>query len=379
MAFSEGLQWMCGLVLVLLTLLEGSWGRAQADTGGWVQQGVPTNDLPAGVASFGPTWPAQDSSQYSPWLVELGGRLVMYYCKNVQMNQSGTEINRDRVHRVERAPNGTWGPSTVAVEGTNTTAPDDLSCSPGVVTVRAQHHMFYVGAARARGMTLFLLHAVSTDAVGVSWTRLGLVGGSWPQPFPGYFETPTPIYDSTRQSLSLYVPATPRNGGSSGIFVSHSISSNMHELTAPELVPSSPPKAQAGRLVLPPPACVASATSANAALLYIYSVSVKGAPPTAVTIASGRSLDSLSMRKVLFRASGQGGSWDADRVWSPTAMWVPNRRDANGSTCDLMVYYAGNVGTYAWWGANTSIGHRRFSWQPSTSNRKKQLAIIHSS
>ena len=27
------------------------------------------------------------------------------------------------------------------------------------------------------------------------WARRGLVSGGWPQPFPGYFETPTPLLD----------------------------------------------------------------------------------------------------------------------------------------------------------------------------------------
>lgn len=354
----------CAWASALLPLLLAAPG--QAGGGRWVQRGEAAEDLPAGVSSFGPAWPAQDSSQYSPWLVHLGGRLVMYYCKNIQMNQSGIAINRDRVHRVERAPNGTWGPSTVAVEGTNTTAPDDLSCSPGVATVREQHHMYYVGAARAEGMTLYLLHAVSADSSGLSWTRRGLVGGSWPQPFPGYFETPTPIYDETTQQLSLYIPATVSSGKGSGVFVSRSLSTDMHEFTAPTLLPSSPAGAQAGRLVLPPPACMASATAANAALLYIYSISIKGAPPDSVSIASGHSLQSLGAGLELFRASGQRGAWDADRVWSPTAIWVPSRRGAAGGThaveCNLVVYYAGNVGTYGWWGANTSIGHRQFEW-----------------
>lgn len=359
-------MWASVSALVLLLLEVGDGGAFAADGDGadrgrWLQEGAPTQDLAAGVSSFGPTWPAKDSSQYSPWLVELGGALVMYYCKNIQMNQSGVEINRDRVHRVERAPNGTWGQSTVAVEGTNTTAPDDLSCSPGVATVHTHHHMFYVGAARAKGMTLFLLHAVSGDTKGLSWKRRGLVGGSWPQPFPGYFETPTPIYDGTKQQLSLYTPATMRNGKSSGIFVCYSVSPDMHDLTAPTLVPSSPGGAQAGRLVLPPPACMACATAANADVLYIYSISIKGAPPNTVSIATGRSLQSLGVGKELFHASGLG-FWDADRVWSPTALWVPSQRDA-ARTCDLLIYYAGNVGSYGWWGANTSIGHRKFVWE----------------
>jgi hypothetical protein len=296
--------------------------------GSWVQQGGSAEDLRAGVSSDGSSWPAQDSSQYSPWLIELGGRLVMYYCKNIQMNQSGTEINRDRVHRAERAPDGSWGASTVAVEGTNTTAPDDLSCSPGVVTVGApsrineEHHMYYVGAARAKGMTLFLLHAVSTDAGGESWTRFGVVGGSWPHPFPGYFETPTPIFDQAKQQLALYVPANLKSGDAevSGLFVSYSAASDLHKFSAPTFVPSTPKGSQAGRLVLPQPACMASAAAADANVMFIYSSSVKGAPPTTVSIASGAKVEALGRGVEIFGAPGNNSSWDGGRVWSPTAM-----------------------------------------------------------
>ena len=348
-----------------------------AGAGRWVQQGPAGEDLRAGPSSFGPTWPSQDSSQYSPWLVELGGRLVMYYCKNIQMEQAGTKINRDRVHRVERASDGSWGASTVAIQGTNTTAPDDLSCSPGVVTVGGVHHMFYVGAARAHGLTLFLLHAVSTDTHGLNWTKLGLVGGKWPQPFPGYFETPTPIFDDSECSpacVTLYVPGNlhgdrgerQRSTSTSGVFVSrdYSYSTATNEFSAPIFVPSSPPGSQAGRVILPQPACMSSAVAAGAAALYIYSTSVKGAPPTTVSIATGASMTALGRGAELFGV-GSNGSWDGSRVWSPTATWVPS---ASGDGCSLWVYYAGNVGSYRWWGANTSIGHRQFSWVPGRPN-----------
>ena len=55
----------------------------------------------------------------------------------------------------------------------------------------------------------------------------------------------------------------------------------------------------------------------------------------------------------------RNNAWDGDRVWSPTALWV--HQPSGG--CELVVYYAGNVGNYRWWGANTSIGHRVFVWK----------------
>eukprot|EP01048_Picozoa_sp_COSAG05_P021621 COSAG05_NODE_4041_length_1704_cov_1.421184_1_plen_362_part_10 len=352
---------LCFVLLVGLVAKVGSSAPTSA-VGSWVADGGPVEDLRAGASSDGPSWPAQDSSQYSPWLIELGGRLVMYYCKNIQMNQSGTMINRDRVHRVERASNGSsWGASTVAVEGTNKTAPDDLSCSPGVATVDApgcrdnEHHMYYVGAARAKGMTLFLLHAVSNDAGGENWTRCGLVDGSWPQPFPGYFETPTPIFDQAKNRMALYFPANLKSSDEevSGLFVSYSATSTLHQFSAPMHVPSTPQGSQAGRLILPQPACMASAAAADATAMFIYSTSIKGAPPTTVSIASGPRVDTLGHGVEIFRASRRNNAWDGDRVWSPTALWV--HQPSGG--CELVVYYAGNVGNYRWWGANTSIGH----------------------
>ena len=95
-----------------------------------------------------------------------------------------------------------------------------------------------------------------------------------------------------------------------------------------------------------------------------------GAPPTSVSIASGATVRTLGAGVEIFGASGSG-SWDGDRVWSPTAVWVPQSHG-----CVLKVFYAANVGSYNWWGANTSIGHRTFRWHKTDDSPQESLGTV---
>ncbi len=271
------------------------------------------------------------ASQYSPWVLHRPGweSYVMYYCKNTVEDGVG----RDRVWRTENLGNGkseSWVNDRIVIEG-DLDQTDDLSCSPGVVISEdGTWHMYYVSAGRDSPMTLYLQHATA-EAPGVDWEKQGLVKFSnFSQPFD-YLETPSPLLVNGK--IVLYFVA----GGDQGLYRVES--SDGYNFSEPRRV-QAPLGAQGGRV-----------TYHNNVYYYTYSLQPENMylPPTETRLAVSVDGKKFMEKGAVMRSEGYG--WDGDRLWSPHLIAVDS---------EYRIYYAGNVGSYQWWGSNTSIGLRWF-------------------
>lgn len=278
------------------------------------------------IKSFGPI--GKYASQYSPWVIhEPGwGSYVMYYCKNTV--ESG--VARDRVWRIENWGDGKtgWQNEMIVIDGT-LNENDDLSCSPGIVIGNdGIWHMYYVAANRGENAPLYLYHATASHP-GTSWTKHGQVQfDRFPQPFPGYLETPSPLL--INDQIVLYFVG---DGGKLYKAVSDDgfVFSTPQELQAPDF-------ANSGRV-----------TYKDGVYYYLYAIDPtrRYLPPTEIYLATSIDGEHFSEGRLLMRSNGS--DWDGGYLWTPHLLI---------DSPEWRVYYAGNIGKYDWWGANTSIGLR---------------------
>ncbi len=269
-----------------------------------------------------------DTSQYSPWFMTRAGweTYLIYYCKNTPIGG----VYRDRVWRAEFDHNFNLLNNDMMIDGTIGT-PHDLVCSPGVVIdTSGTWHMYFVTADREKPMTLYLYHATA-PAPGTSWTLVGKVNGI-SQPYDGgYMETPSP-YLIDGKIVVYFV------GNAGRLYRMNS--SDGQNFTAPELL-NAPANANSGRVV-----------PVSGGYVYTYSLSRIRPfdPPDRIRMAL--SADGRNFSETATLLDAVSGSWDATFIFSPMFLSL------NGKAYLL---YAGNNGTYPWWGANTTIGYREFT------------------
>lgn len=269
----------------------------------------------------------QYASQYSPWVMhEPGwGNYLMYYCKNTELNG----VYRDRIWRTENWGDGKtgWVNDQIVLEAPNAQSEEDLSCSPTVAINGSTWHMYYVAANRGTPGSLYLYHATAQQPW-TTWTNRERVKGI-PQPFTGYMDTPSAVSESGR--ITLYFV-----GSDYGLY--RTTSDDGVQFANP--IKTDAPSASHGRV-----------TRSGNMYYYVFSKNSSNlyAPPTSVYLATSQDGIHFGTPQFLFSASETG--WDGDRVWSPHTL-VENDT--------LQIYYAGNSGTYDWWGSNTAIGVRTF-------------------
>lgn len=272
--------------------------------------------------AIGPTF-----SQYSPYLMKgPDGGWMLFSCRNTEIDG----VYRDRVWRaVTRSdyPWQHWQEHQVIIDGSAIDAEDDLCCSPGVVWLPWQWHLYYVTAARKADMTLYLYHA-EAEAPGEEWSPTGRVSGL-EMPFE-YIETPSPINHFGR-ALLYYV------GPGGDLFRAASSKGRGFWNNKPVHAPGG---VAHGRV-----------TYADGRYYYVYArhPESRHQPPTHIWLSVSDDGKNFSEGKLLFEAEGEG--WDADRVWSPHLVKDGER---------FYVVYAANEGDYGWWGANSTIGLRVF-------------------
>jgi len=281
-----------------------------------------------------------NKSQYSPWVMhEPGwGSYLMYYCKMEDIDG----VWQDRVYRTESWSDGKtkdWTGDMVVIQG-NLNQKDDLSCSPGVVIDKRNPsnevwRMYYITAQRGADCDLYIYHATS-KLPGVNWEKKGLInisGLNWPVVGCG-IETPSPYIINNKVVLFL-----PGPGGK--IYKTESEDgtnfSGIQLINIPDVAPG------AGRVY---------ADSDN--YYYVYGRNSSGnvnLPTNQIwmTRSNDGGINYVSPKK-LMESSGVG--WDGERMWSPQLIKFGN---------EWRIYYAGNIGTYQWFGANTSIGVRTYS------------------
>ncbi len=272
------------------------------------------------------------NSQYSPYIMHQPGwgSWLMYYCKSVPIN----DFWRDKVYRRESWTDGLSGWTTpqsndmIVVEGTDSTAKDDLSCSPGVlIDNNGIWHMYYVTANRNSFMTLFLMHATASSP-GVNWTKLGEI--ETPS-IPGYYETPSPIFLNNKYILYI--------AGGGGLYRSES--TDGHRFGEFVNLPNTR-SVQAGRV-----------TYTNGIYYYVYSYNPGNVNDAPYVMYLSTSTDGINFSGEVKLAQSNGSGWDGSLMWSPHA-YIQNN--------EMRVYYAGNTGgPYpTFWGFNSSIGVRRY-------------------
>lgn len=281
------------------------------------------------VLGFGPV--GAYNSQYSPWVMHQPGwgSYLMYYCKNTP---DANNVWADRIWRIESWTGGKtqWVNDQLVIQGT-ATAEDQESCSPGVVIDTNQvWHMYYVTAGPSGALHLY--HATAS-APGISWVRRGEI--SLPSNVRAYLETPSPMMINGK--LVVYFI------GSGDQTLYRMESWDGYNFTWPVRV-NAPWGVSHGRV-----------TYKNGVYYYVYSRDASSfhAPPTQISVAT--STNGVDFTPVLSPVmSSNGTSWDGSRMWSPH-MYVQD----NG---EFWIYYAGNLGSYSWWGSNSSIGLRRFTY-----------------
>ncbi len=282
----------------------------------------------------------QNSSQYSPWIMhgQGWGSYVMYYCKNSPINN----VWRDRVYRIENfndGISGSWIGDQPVIEGSDGQN-DDLSCSPGVlIDNQNTWHMYYVTANRNTGCDVYLYHATAT-APGTNWVKQGVINidGKPMSAVPNCnLETPSPYF--INGTYVLYYAGAPGK-------IVRLESTDGYNFTNQTTISLREPLGGSGRVII-----------VNGQYYYTYNRNPTSGylPSTQILITQSSDGIHFSPSELLMASSGSG--WDGDRMWSPFPMFVNN---------ELRVYYAGNIGNYGWFGANTSIGVRWFSMPTMT-------------
>ncbi|MEK7544213.1 MAG: hypothetical protein AAB557_05045 [Patescibacteria group bacterium] len=282
---------------------------------------------------FGPS--GVNTSQYSPWVMKQDGwgSYLMYYCKNTPINN----VWRDRIWRIQNWSDGLGSPWTedqIVIEGSDNQN-DDLSCAMGVIIDPNTNvwHMYYVTANRNTPLTIYLYHATSSSgSAGTSWTKLGPVQGI-AQPFPGYLDTPSPIWIDGK--IVLYFI------GDNDKHLYRTTSIDGQNFTQPQVV-SAPSGAPHARV-----------TYHNGKYYLVYSKPATGLydPPTQIYISTSTDGQSFDPGTLLFQTNGS--DWDEKYIWTPNLFIDKDNL--------FRVYYAGNSGNYSWWGENSSVGVRWFS------------------
>lgn len=269
------------------------------------------------------------ASQYSPWIISRSGwgTKLMFYCKNTLING----VASDRVWRAELDKNNlSLLNDNLVIDGTRGTD-DDLSCSPGVyIDSKNVWHMYYVTANRNDPLKLFLYHATSVDP-GIKWTKVGKVTGGFPQPFPGYLESPSPIL--VNGEINLYYVGTNHK-------LYRSKSTNGYDFSSPEQI-NTPEGASSGHVIFD-----------GGSYYYFYALNTAGVLQAPNTIRVSVSNDGKNFISKQTLVLSNGSDWDGSHAWSPTAEILNNV---------IRLYYAGNNGTYANFVSNTSIGYQDFS------------------
>jgi len=280
-----------------------------------------------------------DMSQYSPWVMHENGwgSYLMYYCKMTPING----IWQDRVHRIENWSNGIaggWVNDIVVVQG-ELNEEDDLSCSPGVLIDKRNAgneiwRMYYiVGRRDGRAGDLYIHHATS-EPPGINWQKKGRIniqGLDWPIT---NYAAETPVVFVINNKIVLYFP------GSAGK-LDRMESDDGDNFYNHEIINLPDSNAGAGRVFLE-----------NGIFYYVYGRNSKNerySPTDQIYVTKSTDGVNFEEPKLLMQSNGEG--WDGDRMWSPQLLKIAD---------EWRVYYAGNIGDYGWFGANTSIGVRSY-------------------
>jgi hypothetical protein len=270
----------------------------------------------------GPSW----QSQYSPWVMHLPGwgSWVMYYCKNSSLNG----VMHDRVWRTESWTGGAnnFINDAVVIDGTIGTE-DEASCSPGVViSANGTWHMYYV-TSPANSADTYIHHATAPSP-GLTWTKVGRVGGI-PQPAPNDgFETPSPILENG-QIVLYYI----WNG-----HLEKASSTDGQNFTNIQTV-GSVNFISHGHVTYDPPW-----------FYFVYSTDPthNNLPPTEIRFSGPVSnSDAFASGNLLLQPTV--GTFYSKYVWSPQLLLGSDGQPPR-------VYFAGNTSDYLWWGGNGSIG-----------------------
>ncbi|MFC4160489.1 discoidin domain-containing protein [Chitinimonas lacunae] len=281
-------------------------------------------------------------SQYSPWVMHQPGwaSYLIYYCKNAVIDGK----DGDAVWRTESYSGG-WGEwinDQVVVRGTEIDAPDDLSCSPGVVIDgNGVWHMYYVVSPRTAPLDHLRLYHATAAAPGLVWHKHGEIVLP-DRASLDYIETPSPFYLNGR--IVLYYVGT-------GQTLYRAESEDGHHFSAPQPVPTPRPVSH-GRV------------SRDEAGAWYYSYSTHPddvyLPPSAIYLASSNDGLAFHDERPLFSAFG--GEWDSIAIWSPM-LWH--------NTSGFRLYYAGSkIPDGVWWGEGSILGVRDFARLPAAAPKQ---------
>ena len=284
------------------------------------------------------------TSQYSPYVLHRPGwgTILVYHCKLTPGDPNEVDIangwegpiGRDRVWRAEFDLDWNLIDHRMVIDG-YLGQQDDLVCSSGVVIDgdTGVWHLYAVVADRDDSMNLSLYHYVATDGIGVTWQKVGPVGGLTSLPTRTYIETPTVYREGGTTALILPY--------GNGVYTAESSDGYTFSNLAPI---SNLPRSHSGTM---------SRYQNDYVWAYARASAGSGPPDEIAYYHSLDGMNNFLFKGILLEATGVLGGWDSEMIETPFFFMRGN---------DLFLLYAGSTGEGEHFTADTSIGIVRYSF-----------------